>query len=172
MEGVAHWFGRSSSVWRTVEQFRQFRQAPSDRPFKPMSRPQRAARVAGEARRKNIDPNYASDDDGFEAYLDHQPTDRFPCRVSSMRDELGDGFYKCIFVDAKGVPDGDETTGVHFDPNYGPGHGIWPRIDQRIAPENNKVTLPSLDIEFTTLCRRQSRKSKGQRNRKRATSTH
>ena len=96
-----------------------------------MPRAKRAAAIAGEAKRTGVDPGYDSGDVGFECYLDKDASgDKFPCRVKAE----GSGYYRAIFIqqnsDGQWVEDGDETPGVHFNPDHGPGHGIW-RRDER-----------------------------------------
>jgi len=56
-----------------------------------MVRVKRAAAIAGEAKRVGGDPEYGSDDDGFEANLDHddEVSTKYPCRLKSE----GTGFY-------------------------------------------------------------------------------
>ena len=107
-----------------------------------MVRVKRAAAVAGEAKRVGGDPGFGSDDDGFEAYLDHddEVSTKYPCRLKSE----GNGFYTAIFLKTASdgtvtsVPDGDSTKGVHFDPNHGPGHGIWRRDSKTPTEEPSK----------------------------------
>ena len=59
-----------------------------------MVRVKRAAAIAGEAKRVGGDPGYGSDDDGFEAYLDHddEVSTKYPCRLKSE----GTGFYTAV----------------------------------------------------------------------------
>ena len=59
-----------------------------------MVRVKRAAAIAGEAKRVGGDPRYGSDDDGFEAYLDHddEVSTKYPCRLKSE----GTGFYTAV----------------------------------------------------------------------------
>lgn len=110
-----------------------------------MERQRRSAAAAGEAKRQGLDdPGYDSDDCSFECYLDHDTTiSRYPCRVEAQ----GDGFNKAIFVDPNGEDDGDDTEGVHWDPQHGQGHGIWRRVGKDSSTEANPTSALKSSIK-------------------------
>ena len=129
-----------------------------------MPRAKRTAAVAAVAKFSGLsDPGYASDDDGFEAYLDHDESGyKYPCRVRAEQD----GYYTAIFLkqdsNGKWIPDGDSTAGVYFDPAKGSGHGIWRRLDRSVETESEKPRRskkkkiakesgPTLHDDFDTL---------------------
>ena len=93
------------------------------------ARPARAAKSNGEVKRRGDvqDPDYG--EDVFVEVYFNKDTGEYkwpgkPFKTDSSR-KLGDDFYDVRHVMKDGTWDKDWTKGVHWNPDFAEGHGIW-----------------------------------------------